>query len=199
LSFGTASHGVERDLHSRNDVLHGRGLWRAEAGADEGFSLLEVLVAATMLTVGLTALAQLFAMSTRTNSSAKTMTYATLLAQQKMEQLRSLAWATDITVAPESATGGTGLSPSPPDALRRNTLGYVDYVHGAGAVLGTGAVPPAGTVYIRRWSIAQADAANTVVLQVMVTRNRDTENGAPAGSRLPGEVRLVSVKTRKPS
>jgi len=184
-------------------VWHGRGLWfvEAEAGAEGGFSLLEVLVAATILTVALTALAQLLAVSTRANSSAKTTTYAALLAQQKMEQLRSLAWTTDITVAPESAAGGTGLSPSPPDALRRNTTGFVDYLDRSGTVLGTGTTPPVGTVYIRRWSVAPlpTDPANTVVLQVRVTRNRNQgmADAATGGSWLPDEVRLLSVKTRK--
>lgn len=192
-------------------MVHGRGLWRAAAAAEDGFSLLEVLVAATILTVALAALAQLFAVSARANGSAKATTYATLLAQQKMEQLRSLAWGfdrfglpltdstTDVTVAPESAAGGAGLGPSPPDALRRNTTGYVDYLDGSGTVLGTGPTPPAGTVYIRRWSVVPTDPPHTVVLQVMVTRirNRGMEGAATGGSRFPDAVRLVSVKTRK--
>lgn len=203
--------GVERTLHSGNNMLHGCGPWRADAAAEGGFSLVEVLVAATILTVALTALAELFAVSTRVNSLAKATTYATLLAQQKMEQLRSLAWGfdafglpltdstTDIAVAPESADGGAGLSPSPPDALRRNTTGYVDYLDGSGTVLGTGSTPPAGTVYLRRWSVVPADPANTLVLQVMVTRNRNRgmAEAATGGSRFPDEVRLLSVKTRK--
>lgn len=208
---GAWARRVERDLHSRNDVWRGRGLRCAEAEADYGFSLLEVLVAATMITVGLTALAQVFAMSIRANSSARAITYATLLAQQKMEQLRSLAWGfdgfglpvtdstTDITVAPEAAAGGTGLDPSPLDALHRNTTGYVDYLDSSGSVLGTGTTPAEGTVYIRRWSVMLTEAADTVVLQVRVTRNRGMADGVPASSRLADEVRLVSVKTRKPS
>jgi prepilin-type N-terminal cleavage/methylation domain-containing protein len=192
-------------------MAHGRAFWRAEA--EGGFSLIEVLVAVTILTVALTALAQLFAVSTRANSSAKATTHATLLAQQKMEQLRSLAWGfdafgtpltdstTDIAVVPESAHGGAGLSPSPSDALRRNTTGYVDYLDGSGTVLGTGTTPPAGTVYVRRWSVVPADPANTVVLQVMVTRHRHRgmAEAPTGGSPFPDEVRLISVKTRKPA
>src|ERR1043166_4220241 len=101
--------------------------WTADRrrASEGGFSLLEVLVATTMMAVGLTALAQLFALSTRTNHSARTTTYAAVLAQQKMEQLRGLTWGfdnlglpitdttTNISVVPEVANGGTGLSPSP--------------------------------------------------------------------------------------
>lgn len=105
-----------------------------------GFSLLEVLIATTILTVSFAALAELCAMATRTNRSARTTTYAVILAQQKMEQLRSLTWGfdaiglpltdttTDTTVVPERDAGGTGLSLSPADALGRNTDGYVDYL-----------------------------------------------------------------------
>lgn len=203
------AHGVERELQSLNGMLPESRRPRAEAEA--GFSLLEVLVATTILTVALTALAQLVAMSTGANSRAKSITYAVLLAQQRMEQLRSLAWgfdavgqpltdlASDITVSPESAAGGAGLSPSPPDALRRNIAGHVDYLDGSGVVLGRGGTPPAGTVYIRRWSVAPVDAGDTLVLQVLVTRQRSPRiaERAAGGGRLPEEVRLVTVKTRK--
>lgn len=110
-----------------------RWIARREVGRDSagegGFSLIEVLVATTILTVALSALAQLFAISTKTNVSAKSTTFTALLAQQKMEQLRGLTWGfdtlglplsdttTNVTVVPETMTGGTGLSPSPANSL----------------------------------------------------------------------------------
>jgi prepilin-type N-terminal cleavage/methylation domain-containing protein len=178
-----------------------------------GFSLLEVLVATTMLTVAVAGLAQLFALSTRINISARSTTFAAVLAQQKMEQLRSLTWgydsagvpvsdlSTNITAATESPTGGRGLSPSPADSLRANTDGYCDFVDGSGRSLGGGTNPPAGTVYIRRWSVAllPANPANTLVLQVLVTRHRNRGEADAAGvvRRLPDEARIAAVKTRK--
>src|SRR5437870_3172963 len=96
---------------------------------ERGFSLLEVLIATTILATAVTALAQLFAVSTRANANARTTTFASVLAQQKMEQLRGLTWgfdiqglptsdtSTDLTVVPEKPTGGTGLSPSPGGTL----------------------------------------------------------------------------------
>jgi prepilin-type N-terminal cleavage/methylation domain-containing protein len=180
-----------------------------------GFSLLEVLVATTLFTVSLAALAQLFAIATRANSSARATTYATVLAQQKMEQLRSLTWgfdtlglpltdtSTDTTVVPERETGGHGLSPSPANTLSQNIEGYVDYLDTFARALGGGPTPPEGTAYIRRWSVEPlpTNSGNTIVLQVLVTRRRTrgTADMATGVSRLPDEARMISVKTRKGS
>ena len=177
--------------------------------------MLEVLFATTILAVALTALAQMFAMSTRANSSARATTFASVLAQQKMEQLRALTWGfdalglpqsdttTDLSVVPETTTGGTGLAPSPTAALTSNTSGYVDYLDATGNSLGTGTTPPANTTYIRRWSVEPlpTNPNNTLVLQVLVTRKRDrgTADTTVEARRLPDEARLISVKTRKAS
>jgi type II secretory pathway pseudopilin PulG len=150
---------------------------------EHGFSLLEVLCATTILIVGLAALAQLATLSTRVNSSATTITVATIAAAQKMEQLLSDA----------------RLGPSPADSLKRNTGGYCDFADKHGRSLGDGPVPPAGTVYIRRWSIEglPASPTNTLVLQVIVTAWINGGVDDRAGMRRPDEVRLVSVQTRK--
>jgi prepilin-type N-terminal cleavage/methylation domain-containing protein len=188
---------------------------RAGAAGARGFSLLEVLFATTILVVGVAGLAQLFALSTRTNSSARATTFASLLAQEKMEQLRSLTWgfdslglpltdtSTNISSATQNPTGGRGLTPSPVGTLGSNTDGYCDYLDGTGKSLGSGSNPPNGAVYIRRWSIEPlpTNPNNTLVLQVLVTRNRtrgasDTATGV---NRLPDEARIISVKTRKAS
>src|SRR3954469_6719144 len=186
---------------------------RACRSGAAGFSLLEVLFATSLLTASIVGLAQLFAVSTRTNAAAKSTTFASLLAEQKMEQLRGLTWgfdslglpltdtSTNITTVPEGLTGGTGLSPSPTGSLGANLAGYVDYVDEHGQVLGGGAMPPAGTAFIRRWSIEPlpTNPNNTLVLQVLVTRkrNRGTADVALGVNRLPDEARIISVKTRK--
>jgi hypothetical protein len=53
---------------------------------------------------------------------------------------------------------------------------------------------------VRRWSVEPlpSNPNNTLILQVLVFRNRDrgtADNGA--GTVLPEEARLVTVKTRK--
>ena len=188
---------------------------RRTAAGERGFSLLEVLFATTMLVVGVAGLAQLFALSTRTNTSARATTFASLLAQQKMEQLRGLTWgfdtlglpltdtSTNIAAAVESPTGGTGLTPSPTGTLGSNTNGYVDYLDATGKSLGSGSNPPQGTVFVRRWSIEPlpTNPNNTLVLQVLVFRNgnRPTADNTVGVKRLPDEARIISVKTRKAS
>lgn len=167
--------------------------------ADRGFSLLEVLIATTIVTVALAALAQLFALAVNANTAARTITVATLLAADKMEQLRSLAWGFDATGLP---VADPGLATSPSDALKRNTAGFCDFVDERGRLIGEATTPPPGAVYLRRWSIEPlpADPANTLVLQVQVTQrfSRTIEVGA-ARAQPPDEARLVTVRTRKAS
>ena len=179
---------------------------------ESGFSLVEVMVATGLLATALISLAQLFVISTRSNIGSHNTTYASVLAEQKLEELRALAWGydtqglplsditTDTSVFPETPTGGTGLSPSAASSLQANTTGYVDYVDSWGNKLGTGATPPAQAIYTRRWSITPlpTNPNNTLVIQVLVTRNRN-RGSADEGAvmRLPEEARMVTVKTRK--
>jgi hypothetical protein len=177
-----------------------------------GFSLIEVLVATVLLATAVVTLAQMFAVSSRSNLSARNSSYTTILAEQKVEELRALSWGfdssglplSDITtntaVSPEEPVGGTGLSPSPPSALQENTDGFVDYIDEFGNKLGGGATPPGQTRYTRRWSISPlpTNPNNTLIIQVLVTPLR--ERGAAdlgAVGRLPEEARIVTVKTRK--
>jgi type II secretory pathway pseudopilin PulG len=185
---------------------------RSSANSAAGFSLVEVLIATLLLAMALTTLAQLFALSTQSNIGARNTTFSALLAQQKLEELRALTWGfdtqglpvsdttTNTAVVPETPTGGTGLAPSPSGTLGANTSGYVDYIGQFGDKLGGGASAPDGTVFVRRWSVEPlpSNPNNTLVLQVLVFRNKErgnADNGA--GRVLPDEARLVTVKTRK--
>ena len=55
----------------------------------DGFSLVEVLIATGLLATAIAALAQVFAVATRSNVEARDTTYATVLAAQKLEELRA--------------------------------------------------------------------------------------------------------------
>jgi hypothetical protein len=156
-------------------------------------------------------------MTGRANLVARGTTSTTAMAEQKMEQLRSLTWGFDaegqglplsdttsnIAVYPPTQ-GGTGLNPSPSDALETNSAGFVDYLDTNGAWVGTGTTPPATAAYIRRWSIdpLPTNPNNTIVLQVLVIpvgNDRGVIAGAGGRTRLPGDSLLISVKTRKAS
>jgi type II secretory pathway pseudopilin PulG len=183
------------------------------AKSEAGFTLLEVLVATGILVAAVVALAQMFVLSTQTNTMARKTTYAAVLADQKVEELRALTWGfdtqglpvtdttTNTSVSPEQPYGGVGLTRSPATALQENTMGYVDFIDNFGAkVSSVDGEPPPGTVYIRRWSIEPlpTNPNNTLIIQVLATRWR-TRGAADQGKvqRLPEEARVVTVKTRK--
>lgn len=182
-----------------------------------GFSLIEVLVSMGLLTVVSLGVAQLFALSTRTNHLARGQTSTTALAEQKMEQLRSMLWGfdteglglpmsdttTDISAMPPTQTG-SGLNPSPTDSLEVNRVGFVDYLDGNGVWVGNGATPPGTAVFIRRWAIKPlpTNPNNTLILQVLVTPASVEANLTPSADprvRQPGDTLLTTVRTRKAS
>jgi prepilin-type N-terminal cleavage/methylation domain-containing protein len=182
-----------------------------------GFSLVEVVVAMGILTIVSLGVAQLFAASTRVNVVAKSQTSTTMLAEQKMEQIRSLTWGfdtngeglpvsdttSDLATYP-TTQDGSGLNPSPSGSLEQNTAGFVDFVDASGIWVGTGNTPPATAVYIRRWSIQPlpTNPNNTLVLQVLVTPTSNEmarQQTANPRIRMPGDTLLVTVKTRKAS
>jgi prepilin-type N-terminal cleavage/methylation domain-containing protein len=176
---------VERALHYTGAMFSQRG-----------FSLLEVLIAATIVAAAVAGLAQLVVIATAANARAKTATMATVLAAQKMEQLRSLAWALDIHGSPVS---DPRLAASPSGSLRNNSPGFCDFLDQNGRLLGEATVPPGGAVYLRRWSIEPlpADPGNVLVLQVLVTQRFSRGIDERAIRRMPDEARIVSVRTRK--
>ena len=179
---------------------------------DDGFSLVEVLVAIVFLSIVVAGVAGLFVLAAISTRTARGQTSATLLAAGKLENLRGLMWAFDADgaavtdtvsdLSTDPVTGfGRGLDASPVDSLQRNVSGYVDYLDDAGRWVGTGLRPPPRGVYVRRWSIQPlpADPANTVILQVLVT-SAVRPTGADLLSRLvriPGDALVVTLKTRK--
>jgi len=136
--------------------------------AVRGFSIIEAIIASAILVAAAGSFAQLWILSSRALAVAGARTDATLLAVDKLEELRSLTWTVDAVGLPVSAPG---LAASPADALDRDEDGFADH-------------PGA---YTRRWWIRPlaADSANTLVLQVRVI----AANGADA--------RLTTVRTRR--
>jgi prepilin-type N-terminal cleavage/methylation domain-containing protein len=182
-----------------------------------GFSLVEVVIAMGLLTVVSLGVAQLFALSTRANLIAKGATSTTAMAQQRLEELRGLTWGfdlqgqglpqsdttTNLAVSPPTHSG-SGLNPSPSDALEQNTTGFVDFLDGGGTWVGTGSTPPGSAVYIRRWSIVPlpTNPNNTLVITVLVTpvvSEMSRVTSAFTRTRMAGDAMLITVRTRKAS
>ena len=183
--------------------------------SEQGFSLIETIVSIGLLTAVTISVAQLFAMATAANLSARGGTSTALLATQKMEQLRGLTWGlrgeddvglpvtdttTNLSIDPPR-NNGRGLRPSPSGSLKRNMPGYVDFLDADGRWVGTGASPATGTAFVRRWSIQPlaTNPDNTLVFQVhVVPLSRDARRSQRSrGLRMSDETRLVSLKTRK--
>src|SRR5690348_6892765 len=88
------------------------GMRRIESSS--GFSLIEVMVASAILGCAVLSIAQLAAASTRSTAGARDVSEATLLAWQKIDQLRALAWTFDDAGA---SIDDAALAPSPAGAL----------------------------------------------------------------------------------
>jgi hypothetical protein len=60
---------------------------------DRGFALLDAFLASTLLIVCVLSLMQVFVLAARANRTARHMTIGSMLAVQKVEELRSLPWS----------------------------------------------------------------------------------------------------------
>jgi prepilin-type N-terminal cleavage/methylation domain-containing protein len=155
--------------------------------ADErGFSLLEALVAVSVIAVALMTLTQLVAISIHAGARARRSSIASVLAQEKLEAL----WSNGESLAPQAAT-----------SLDVNTPGLCDFLDEHGRSLGTGSAPPAGTVYVRRWSITpvSADPAASLLLQVAVAPRVAYGAAVPTGAdpRQFGGAQLMAIRARR--
>lgn len=186
----------------------------SRSSADGGFSLLEVLVSVGILAFAALSVGQLFTVATKANFASKGQTSTTLLAVQKMEQLKALTWGFDLSSSnlglpvsdtttdlsqPTPTGGGHGLDPSPGGTLDTNVAGYVDYLDFDGNWVGSGGGVPGNTFYIRRWAITPlpTNPNNTLILQVHVTTVQQAQLNQAGQGRWGQDARLVSVKTRK--
>jgi type II secretory pathway pseudopilin PulG len=174
-----------------------------------GFALLEVLITAGIVITIAAGASQIVAIAIRVSHGARARTMSTLLAAEKMEQLRSLAWTytttrspaisisssdvtTDLSTDPAS-DAGPGLLPSPAGTLQSNVQFHVDYLDGNGCWLGRGTAPPGSAVYIRRWAVQPlpSDPENILVFQVVVTTRE-------AGGAVSADAaRLATIEARK--
>lgn len=160
-----------------------------ERSSASGFSLIETLVATVLVTVTLSALAQLFVLSAHANADARRTTLATILAGQKMEQLQ------DTAAALAGAAGGS---------LVRNVVGFCDFLDARGRSLGAGTAAPPGAAFLRRWSVdgPLARPPGAIVLQVVVRPAQRAATGSLRGDgqaldeRQRGWAHLVAVRSR---
>jgi len=178
-----------------------------KAGSSDGFTLLEVVVSLAILAALLISLPQALLHAARAAAAARRTVQASVLASEKLEQLRGLAWGydesggrvedtqSDVSRSPVDATGGTGLSPAPGDSLDSDVPGFVDYLDAEGRWLAPGTLP-GDVAFVRRWSVdATPDApAETLLLRVRVL----AVAGTSGGRGLVEAARVATLKSRRP-
>jgi type IV pilus modification protein PilV len=154
-----------------------KSLSRRNARTQQGFTLLETLVAIVVLTIGLMSVAALMTQTLRSTTNSRSMSTAAMLATEKLEDLNRYA-STDPAVAAGGSIAGdaagffdTILVSTGNGTISENFNGTVVTHWPNGTV--TNVAPPAGgdsLTYDRRWIIeVGAPVANARRVTVLVT------------------------------
>jgi type II secretory pathway pseudopilin PulG len=149
-----------------------------------GFSLLEALLAATLLAGAVGSLAHLVTRSAEQSLRSERVTVALALAQAKLEQLRATTFAFDASGA---RLDSPELTPSAGDSLIEDSPPHVERLDRFGEVI----APDTEPAFVRRWLIAPAPLSeDTLVLASCVF---------PARAEAVGDAACVwGVRTRRP-
>lgn|SRR5262249_21279292 len=126
---------------------------------ESGFSLIEMLIAMVVLTVGLVSIVGLLSYVSRANSDSNITSVLATAVQGQVDQLRSASWTVN-NCDPALQVGGS---------LTSNATGYSTTINGT----------PAGNLVIR-WQVAQGGTADYRFLTVNVSQanySRDFPNG----------------------
>src|SRR6187200_1588936 len=113
-----------------------------------GFSLVETLIATTLMAGALVSLAQYVGAAAQSGAAARTRALAALMAAQKMEQMRVVSW----------------------DAIASAAVPVTEFLDASGQPRCPGADVPCGdAVFVRKWSAARAPfSAGVLIVEVDV-------------------------------
>lgn len=110
---------------------------------ERGFSLIETIISASLLGVALVTLAQFVGAGVQSGAAARARAATTMMAEQKMEQLRAMSWL------------ALAATPGP----------VIDYLDRTGRVRCAGVGEPCGdAVYARRWSATPAPFSTGILM-----------------------------------
>ncbi len=156
----------------------------------EGFSLIEVMIAIVILTVGLLSLAQMMVVATNANAVAGRMTASAALAKQQLELLKAAPFYTNpanpsvASINPVLASGGD---------LDANDPGYSQFYDADGQAVGAANQ----ALYVVRWQITRIVDPNDndmplAMLRIAARCLPASESGIYLGV---GDARLVTFRT----
>jgi prepilin-type N-terminal cleavage/methylation domain-containing protein len=152
---------------------------------DEGFSLVEVMVAIVILTVGLLSLAQMMIVATHSNQLSGRMTSCSALAKEQLERLKAAPFYTN----PAALTPNPILAPGPGgvDPLGATVGGYSQLYDPEG-------IPTAGAgMFEVRWSIT--DVATALPLAMKSIQVRCLAATGVDQFSIIGEARFTTFRT----
>jgi len=164
------------------------------ARSERGFTLIETVFALSVLLVVALGLLPLgIIATTTTENQGHLMARTTEYAQDKMEQLLSLAYGdvtSDTRVFPAANTGGTGLAPGGSADTDAPVALYVDYLDVNGTLLASSGVTAPANWYYKR--ALKVESAGTNLKKVTVTAV--TKSAAGSTGRIP-RASVASIKT----
>jgi prepilin-type N-terminal cleavage/methylation domain-containing protein len=148
---------------------------------EDGFSLIEVMVAIVILTVGLLSLAQMMVLATNSNTLSGRMTSCSALAKEQLERLKAAPFYTNPQAqvrSPQLTAGGD----------INNTVGGFSQIYDADGV------PAAAGLYEVRWQITDI---NTPLPLAMVRIQVRCLPAAGMGDQFAviGEARFTTYRT----
>ncbi len=172
-------------------MKHNTNREECQRRSQSGLGMLEMMIALTILLVALLGIMSLVSLAmTTTEDQGHLMARCTEYAQDKLEQLNSLAYGdsqTDTTVFPALNSGGTGLTIGGSSDPSSPTTSYVDYLDINGNLTGSTTT----WYYVRVWKV-EAPAGTTNLKQISVTA-KVGPRATSAGPALQSTV--VALKT----
>ena len=160
---------------------------------DDGMTLIEVCLAVLIVSIAAFGAAHLFGQTLKMIAGARMQSAATMLAAQRVEQIRASGW--------QAAGSVTTVAVSPANSLAVNSPGFVEYFDQHGQSVGTGPTPPPSAVYICRWFVdahpwSPSQMRVIRALATSVARDAQAQPGA-ARRRLADEALVTTIVTRK--
>jgi Tfp pilus assembly protein PilV len=158
--------------------------------AERGVTLIETMIAAVILLIGIGGLLSLFTVAVSQDSGQGDIApRAATYAQSKMEQLLALSFndgASSTTVYPTTSTGGTGLGGSMAGSATVGGINpaspvanYVDYL-----AAGVQQASASGANFMRQWTISTNTAGNLKTITVYTTVVNWSGRGLAPSTRL---------------